>query len=427
MRRLFLIVLIPILVSTMLGAAAVPIQNFRDQEEWVRHPGLLPVTEEKTVFGISADFGNSIDGYRFLSNPVGTLQRAADHLGNAVVSMSDEEIAGIYGALSDAFSFDPGFPRRSNTDAETAYFVREYFAEGGGFDSLPENDKALAMAALLSIEPALLPHGYLPNDLDILIDFNWGAIRQGFGLKWIVDLGFNGADDLLDQYSYGYADKYYGNELYVSAGADIGYAEYIIEDRLSVGFSLSPRFFFDTSLTNGDYLSARLNGDIIGALAANRYNAGFGLGFNLGVMYRMNEELAFMVDLRDIPTFRSYWYFTAEDIMNGFRLHYDRNLYLTPPDLAFTILYDVGPYHLGVELSDAVSQTVWACSLDNYSYDPWIIPKLYFGYDINEDMTVSAKVEYRSLKVGLEMDNLDIELSSRLDRLAFGFKVGCSI
>ena len=60
MRRLFLIVLIPILVSTMLGAAAVPIQNFRDQEEWVRHPGLLPVTEEKTVFGISADFGNSI-------------------------------------------------------------------------------------------------------------------------------------------------------------------------------------------------------------------------------------------------------------------------------------------------------------------------------------------------------------------------------
>ena len=424
MRKLISILFASVISSAMLFAA---IPSLTLTSDTFRSPARLVEIEEESNFSMSLDASSAVKGIMFIADPVDALKDGMNHLGEAMQGLSDEFIASNYESIADAFDFDSNFPTAGHTAAETAYFVREYFAEGGGFDSLPENDKALAMAALLSIDPALLPHGYLPNDLDILIDFNWGAIREGFGLKWIVDLGFNGADDLLDQYSYGYADKYYGNELYVSAGADIGYAEYIIEDRLSVGFSLSPRFFFDTSLTNGDYLSARLNGDIIGALAANRYNAGFGLGFNLGVMYRMNEELAFMVDLRDIPTFRSYWYFTAEDIMNGFKLHYDRNLYLTPPDLAFTILYDVGPYHLGVELSDAVSQTVWACSLDNYSYDPWIIPKLYFGYDINEDMTVSAKVEYRSLKVGLEMKNLDIELSSRLDRLAFGFKVGCSI
>ena len=424
MRKLISILFASVISSAMLFAA---IPSLPLTSDTFRSPARLVEIEEESNFSMSLDASSAVKGIMFIADPVDALKDGMNHLDEAMQGLSDEFIASNYESIADAFDFDSNFPTAGHTAAETAYFVREYFAEGGGFDSLPENDKALAMAALLSIELALLPHGYLPNDLDILIDFNWGAIRQGFGLKWIVDLGFNGVDDLLDQYSYGYADKYYGNELYVSAGADIGYAEYIIEDRLSVGFSLSPRFFFDTALTNGDYLSARLNGDIIGALAANRYNAGFGLGFNLGVMYRMNEELAFMVDLRDIPTFRSYWYFTAEDIMNGFKLHYDRNLYLTPPDLAFTILYDVGPYHLGVELSDAVSQTVWACSLDNYSYDPWIIPKLYFGYDINEDMTVSAKVEYRSLKVGLEMKNLDIELSSRLDRRAFGFKVGCSI
>ena len=424
MRKLVSMLFASVISATMLFAA---IPSLSLTSDTFRSPARLIEIEEESNFSMSLDASSAVKGIMFLADPVGALKAGMDHLDKAMQGLSDEFIASNYESIADAFDFDSNFPTAGRTDAETAYFVREYFADGGRFDSLPENDKAIAMAALLSIDPALLSHGYLPNDFDILIDFNWGAIREGFGLKWIVDLGFNGADDLLDQYSYGYADKYYGNELYVSAGADIGYAEYIIEDRLSVGFSMSPRFFFDTSLNNGDYLSARLNGDIIGALAANRYNAGFGLGLNLGIMYRMNDKLAFMVDLRDIPAFRTYWYFTAEDIMNGFKLHYDRNLYLTPPDLAFSILYDIGPYHLGIELGDAVSQTVWACSLDNYGYDPWIIPKLYFGYDITEDMLVSARLEYRSLKVGLEMDNLDIEISSRLDRLAFGFKIGCSI
>lgn len=413
-----------ILFSSFLYAA-IPSVSFTS--DTFRSPARLIEMEEESNFSMSLDASSAVNGIMFLADPVNALKDGMSHLDEAMQGLSDEFIASNYESIAAAFDFDRNFPTTGHTDAETAYFVREYFADRGGFDALPDNDKALALAVLLSIDPELLPHGYLPNDFDILMDFSWGAIKEGFGLKWIVDLGFNGADDLLDQYSYGYANKYYGNELYISAGADIGYAKYIIEDRLSVGFSLSPRFFFDTSLTNGDYLSARLNGDMIGALASNRYNAGFGLGFNLGVMYRMNEELAFMVDLRDIPAFRTYWYFTAEDIMNGFRLHYDRNLYLTPPDLSFSVLYDLGPYHLGVELSDAVSQVVWACSLDNYIYDPWIIPKLYFGYDINKEMTVSAKVEYRSLRVGLEWNDLDIELSSRLDRLAFGFKVGCSI
>ena len=54
----------------------------------------------------------------------------------------------------------------------------------------------------------------------------------------------------------------------------------------------------------------------------------------------------------------------------------------------------------------------------------WIIPKIAFSYDFSDDLTLSAKVEYRTVKLGVEWEKLNVELSSKLDKLSFGIKVG---
>ena len=76
------------------------------------------------------------------------------------------------------------------------------------------------------------------------------------------------------------------------------------------------------------------------------------------------------------------------------------------------------------EISDALSQVIWANTVSGYDYDPWIIPKIGFAYDLYEDLTLSAKLEYRRIKLGVDWNNFNVELSSRLDELNFGIKIG---
>lgn len=422
MRRLFLIVLIPILVSTMLGAAAVPIQNFRDQEEWVRHPGLLPVTEEKTVFGISADFGNSIDGYRFLSNPVGTLQRAADHLGNAVVSMSNEEIAGIYGALSDAFSFDPGFPRRSNTDAETAYFVRKYFGEGGRFDSLDAANRARGVAAAIRNGLSPYPDNLLPGAMYMDVRMRGGNVHNGFGWNWNVDFFFDGSQSLLSQPMR--TDHSYGNEFGLTFGGDAGYGAFVLDDRLAVGVTASPQMFFRTSFQNADYIEGRLSGNPLSLLASNVFYLGLGIDVNAGLLYRIDDNLSLAFDLRHIPSLQTAWYFTADDILGQFSFHHDGILYYEPFDAALTLFMDYGKIHASVEISRIASEAIWMANVPGWGMDYWSFITLGFGYDFTEDLSAYAKYERRTLSVGVEYKGFTAELSSRLDIAAFGIKAG---
>ena len=415
--------LIPIVIACLFSSylfAAIPVQPF-DTSEYFRSPARLAEIEESVAFGFDIEAGSDIDGILFTSDPVSALQDGADYLGTHLAEADDAYLASRYEMLNEVFRFDGNFPTAGRTDAETAYFLREYFGEGGGYEKIGKSNRALAAAAIVSKDPSFYRNGLLGSDIDLSLKFYGGSIRNGFGWNWNASIGFDGAEDLLFQYRYG--DHSYGNDIYLTLGGDIGYGTYV-SDKVAIGLSITPRFMFQTSFQDSNYLTARLDDSILNIFASNTYNLGMGIGLNAGIMYRMNDELAFTLDFRDVPSVRTYWYFRAEEVLTGFNLHYDENLYLTPPDAAVSLFWEMGPYHLKVELSDALSQWVWASAVTGYEYDPWIIPKIAFSYDFSDYLTLSAKVEYRTVKLGVEWDKLNVELSSKLDKLSFGIKVG---
>ena len=403
--------------------AAVPIQPF-ESSPYFRSPARLADAEESTPFSIDVRAGGDIIGMRFLADPASALGSGADYLASSLASQSDEYLLGKYDELKKIFSFDGNFPGPGNTDAETAYYIRKYFSEGGGFEGAGESNRALAVASLLSSDPSLFRGERTGSDLDLSLRFHGGRIRNGFGWAWRVEAGFDGSEYLLDQHSYG--DHVYGNDISVMAGADLGYGRYA-GDRLAIGFSITPRLIFHTSFLSSSYLSARLGSDLISLLSSNTYDMGFGIGFNAGAMYRLSDELSFTLDFRDVPSFRTYWYFSTEDIVGDFTLHHDRNLYLTPPDAAIGMRWDHGRLHVSAELSDAVSQLVWASVVSGYSYDPWIIPKAAVRYDLSEESFIKASIEYRTLMIGIGCHGFGIELSSRLDRPDFGIRMNYTV
>ena len=280
--------------------AAIPTQPF-DTSNYFRSPARLAEVEEDISFGFEIDASSDIDGILFASDPVSALQGGAGYLGSHLAGADDAYLASRYEMLKDAFSFDGNFPTAGNTDAETAYFLREYFGKGGGYEKIGEANKALVVQSLLASDPTLFRNGLLGSDIDLSLKFYGGRIKEGFGWNWNVSLGFDGAEDLLFQYSY--KDHSYGNDIYLTVGGDIGYGMYV-GDKVAVGFSVTPRLMFQTSFLNSDYLSARLNASILNVFATNSYNLGMGIGLNAGVMYRMNDELAFTLDFRDVPSHR---------------------------------------------------------------------------------------------------------------------------
>ena len=423
MRKICLIALIAVIASSLLGAAAVPIQNFRDQEEWVKHPGLLPVIEESTTFDISADFGNSIDdGFRFLSDPVGTLQEAAVAFGDAIVSMDDAEILENYQSLSESFTFDPGFPGRGNTDEETVYFVREYFRDGGRFDSLDPANRARGVASALRNGLAPYSGNILPGAMYIDLRMRGGEVHSGFGWDWNVDFFFNGSQSLLVQPMR--PDHRYGNEFGVTFGGDVGYGAFVLDDRLALGIAASPQMFFRTSFLNADYIEGRLTGNPLMLLASNVFYLGIGIDVNAGLLYRIDDNLSFAFDLRHIPSLQTAWYFTADDLLQAFSFHHDGILYYEPFDAAATLFMDYGKINASVEISNIVSEAIWMAAVPGWTMDYWSFVSLGFGYSFTDDLTLYAKYEKRTLAIGVEYMGFTAELSSRLDIAAFGIKAG---
>ncbi len=416
--------LVILFFSSMFIYAVVPSTSF-DIDERYRSPARFVEIEESTPFSFEINARSDMDGLMFLVDPASTLAKSKRDLADAIINASDEYLVSNYDEIRSAFSFDANFPGTYKTDAETAYFIREYFQADGGFWNIGDANTAIAMQSLVSMDSLLLSNASLGNGLGFDLKFNGGSIHNGFGWNWVAGISFIGTEELLSQYKYG--DYFYGNDIQISFGVDVGYASYVLGDFLSIGISASPRIFFNTSFSSSDYLAARLDADILSLVANNRYNLGVGISLNLGLMYRINDSIALVFDLRDLPTLSTAWYFDGTDIVDGFRFHYDKNLFFAPPDAAFSLLLDFDELHFVIEVGDAVNQAVWMNMVTGYEYDLWIIPKLTVAYDINEELTVSAKIRYRTFQVALDYKGFEVALSSRLDKASFAVKLGYTV
>ena len=204
----------------------------------------------------------------------------------------------------------------------------------------------------------------------------------------------------------------------------IGYGFHIIDERFSFGVSARPEVIFRTTFSNAAFMSARLSGNALNVFAENRYDLGIGINLNAGFMYRINDELAVSLDLRSIPSFQTYWYFNAADIVSGFSFKYDNSLYFIPPDVAISVYWDHDSWHINGGFNDIVNQSIWMAMIDNPVFRWQYILDFDIRYDISDSLAVGLGYDDGSLGLLLYSTGFKMELSTKIDRFAFGINIG---
>ena len=422
MKRALSVFLLIAVIASSLPAAMIPMKEIREKEEWVTSPGRLAEISQSVPFGFRLYGESEIDGLRFLSSPASTLSSSADYLRHHLLNQSDEFLSENYDAISSIFDFDPGYPSGYSGE-EAAAYIREYLQDGGRFDTeIGDGNQAKAVLNSLSSGVVEYPMHLLGSDLNMGLGLYGGKVSNGFGWNWNVDFFFDGTESLLTSLSTEGHD--YGNEFGIAVGADFGYGAFVYEDVFAIGFSISPQLVFRSTIADSVFIQARMDNAPLTLFASNIYDFGAEIDLNLGMFYRLDDELSFTLDFRNAPSFQTYWYFGAEEIVSGFEFIHDDNLYFRPFDIAASILWDKGRYHLDVEFSNIYSQIIWQSHVKGYEIDPFSFFSVRFDYDISEDLGIYAKYESREAALGVEWGGFNAELSSKLDRLGFGFRIG---
>ena len=216
------------------------------------------------------------------------------------------------------------------------------------------------------------------------------------------------------------------NALAFDIRGNAGYAFNIINPKFSLGVAVEAGVYFENSILSTHLLKARFNNDVLEAFTGSNQPFKLGLGFslNLGAMYRHSEELAFTLDLTNVAAFRKYTNLDLTDFVDFDGFTSDPNVYYTPMDIIVRAYWDRGPYHLRVEIGDIINQVIYMNMAPSYTFNFYAIPKVYFSYDINNDLSVSTGLEYLKLLLGIDYKGFSAEISCSLDKLGFGITAG---
>ena len=331
-RKITAMILISALALSSVFAAFAPTYD-RVPSGIYSSPALISQADEKVTFGFLTSMGSDIDGFKFMADPTGTLQESSRYLAAALRGrdyafwLSNSELRAVFE------SFDENFPRIDKLDEDIflrdvqTYFLADFLSEAYGNDR-----RAFAVAKALPLIDAY-PYDsrtILGGDTYLGLKMYGGRVSNNFGWDWNVNIRFDGAQSLLDQY---------GSKLSVDARSNIGYA-FDIGRRFSLGFAIQPMLRMETRIPNQNYMTARLSNDMI-SLFTEDFKFGTGLGLDLGASYMINDELTIVLDLRNVPSFRSYFDLGLTD-MASFNLDFrkDSNIYFMPPDVALSVLWD---------------------------------------------------------------------------------------
>lgn len=413
MKRLLIIFLMLIIAVTTLSADIALTYDSAD-DRYFDSPARLVEIEEKIPFAFMLDLDSDIDTLRFFSNPAGTLEESALALASFLrsqdLSFWENNIAliGVFSSLSANFPSDVTSP--TFMAAVDDYFSSEFLSDEYG-----DNRRAWAVANSLDLISAYQnPSSILGGRLDMGLSLYGGEVKNGFGWDYQVNFNYNNSDSLLSSFR---------NRISIDARSNLGYAFHIGSEKFAFGFAFQPQLRFETEFTNGELLSARLSDSFIDLIANNNLNFGFGLGLNLGFLYRHSHEWSFTLDLRDVPTFQTFFYLIPSELLTSPQMHRDDTFYFLAPDVALSVLWEKDRYHVNVELSDIVNQVIWHATT-SYSFDYFSILKLRFKYDLDSDLSLIAKYEYRAIAFAVSWHELYAEISTRLDRGAVGMKLG---
>ena len=422
MKRIVLSVILILSIILPLNSAVIMTKDNVDHGDF-RSPGRLVDIEKTIHFGFEAEIVSDIDELDFLTDPVSafddSVEVVADYLASQDISFWYHN-PDIISALS---SIDSAFPSMSDGDDLFIAEIKDYFTSRFLSDEYGSANRTHAMADVFSsgIYPPLLSSS-VGGDMDLAFRLYGGKISHGSGWDLRFDLYLDSLDSLLASYKDG--EYEYGNNLVAELSMNIGSAEYVIDDVLSVGISVSPNIFFKTSFLNSDLINARLDDQILSIFASNNYYFGAGIGLNFGIMYKPQENLSFTLDLRNAPSMRGAIYFSAQEI-NDLKLHADKNIYFVPPDIAATVRWDYGVWHIEGEIGDILSQLVWKYNIPRMAFSWQYIPKIKVIYDMSDTLSLSLAYEYDKIALGFIMEHFTAELLTKTDNFAFGISMRC--
>ncbi len=421
MRKLSASLFILIASASALFAAWIPISDY-DERTVFSSPALLASLDDRSIpFGIELKGYADMDMLNFISNPASVLQDAAEYVRTYLLDQDDQYLQDNYDAIRDIFQFDGQFPDFSEDITENSFLIREYLEDR--FPTLRSGNKALAASRALSSSLGIYPEdtsSLIGGDLDFSLRMYGGAVRNGFAWNIGMGLVYDGADSILSSISF--EDRRYGSDLYFTLGGDLGYGAYI-GDSFAIGLSFSPDFIFSTTISNTDLVTSRIDGSLLGLFANNAFDFGLGLDLNIGFMIDAGEAKILM-DFRNIPSISMNWYFNATDVLMGFNLITDENIYFVPPDAAIGFIYDHGRWHLKGEISNIMDQFIWSSMVPVYKFDILSVPKFSVSYDILSDLSIGLGYEYRSVILSFMWSGLKAEFRAKLDRVGFGVSVG---
>ena len=423
MKAKKLIVLLLVVSFIMpLNAAVILTRDNRDYGDFASPASLVDI-DKTTHFGFEANLVSDIDELDFLMDPVSAFE---DSVGVVADYLASQDISFWYhnpDIISALSSIDSAFPSMSDGDDLFIAEIKDYFTSRFLSDEYGSANRTHAMADVFSsgIYPPLLSSS-VGGDMDLAFRLYGGKISHGSGWDLRFDLYLDSLDSLLASYKDG--EYEYGNNLVAELSMNIGSAEYVIDNVLSVGISVSPNIFFKTSFLNSDLINARLDDQILSIFASNNYYFGAGIGLNFGIMYKPQENLSFTLDLRNAPSMRGAIYFSAQEI-NDLKLHADKNIYFVPPDIAATVRWDYGVWHIEGEIGDILSQLVWKYNIPRMAFSWQYIPKIKVIYDMSDTLSLSLAYEYDKIALGFIMEHFTAELLTKTDNFAFGISMRC--
>lgn len=412
------------ILSTILALALLPFSIYATfsptYEKPTRgeftSPARIVNMSQKTPFAFEIQAGSDIDALSFYSNPAKMLGgKPAEALASYLAGQDlgfwqdNPQLVQVFSSLDDNFPSDTG-------DGYYLASIRNYFANIFLSEAYGDARRAYAVMNSMPLTDAYPynPYRILGGDTYLSLEMYGGEIKNNFGWNWDVNMDYDGASSLLN---------HTGGRMSVDARANIAYA-FHLNKRFSIGISVQPMLRFQMDIPNEALISARMNDEML-YLFTDDLMFGTGLSVNIGTMYEVDEELAFTIDLRNVPSFRNYVLLPVSSIAEGNAfLQEDDTIYYIPPDIALSAFWDRGSYHLQVEISDILNQAIYDQFMKERKFDYYSIMKLSFTYDLDDDLSLTARYRYRALGFGIKYKGMEAELMTKLDRAALGISFG---
>ena len=416
MKKILALCVLCLALPSLVFADLVPYYDPYMAGDVFSSPALLIESAGKTNFAIEVDAKSSIDYLSYQTNPSGQLAKYGDYLKDSLMAADLSFWRANYESVRTAFGFDSeNFPSQP-TDELSLEEMRLYLEDSfeRRFDDAHIASAVRGASSSTDLfAPSSAPDLY--GDMALTLMMGGGEVYDnGFGWKVFSNIGFVGSESLLK------SDR---NLFSFDVRADIGYALHIINERFTIGASLELLAIGQNYIDNNALLSARFDANPIAAFT-NDFKFALGFGVDFGSMYRHNENLAFTLDLTNVAAFRKYYDLSLTDFVDFDGFTEDENVYYNPMDLVLRALWNNGPWHVTVELSDVVDQLIWMYEVDDYSFDFFAIPKVAMSYDLSDDLSLGASLGNSELGLSVAYKGLTATLTTMLDKFGLGLKVG---